>query len=45
LPLGTASDGATYPLPCSREYAIKPAAPINSNAQPSLFMFITALLS
>jgi hypothetical protein len=45
LPVGTASDGATYSLPLSWEYPIKPAIPMSTNAQTSRSILITALLS
>src|ERR1700675_1528676 len=45
LPLGAASDGEIYSLPFSCEYPIKLAIPINTNAQPSRFVLIIALLS
>src|SRR5271154_4720758 len=44
LPLGAASDGATYSLSFSCECPIRPAIPININinAQPERFMLLTA---
>jgi hypothetical protein len=45
LPLGAASDGATYSLSFSCEYPTKPAIPINTHTQDSSFILIIALLS
>src|SRR5579862_2386834 len=43
LLVGTASDGETYSLPFSCEYANKPTIPINANTQPSRFILVIAL--
>src|SRR6266478_3958522 len=39
-----ASDGATYSLPFSCEYPVKPAIPIKTNTQPSRSILTIALL-
>src|SRR5208283_5268353 len=43
LPLGAASDGVTYSLPFSCEYAIKPAIPINTNTRPNRYILVIVL--